>query len=150
MYTKEWELRSLRDAGSLLRGFMAAAGAGVLLAGVLGLALAGVLDLAGRLYELAVLRALGFTDERIALLEAVGVAAAWLLSAPLALLVGYMLAGHMASLAGSAFPGLEPRGPLESLLASSWAAAPVLAFNAAVWALYLRRLETARLLAEPP
>ncbi|BES82202.1 ABC transporter permease [Pyrodictium abyssi] len=148
VYTGEEGVRNLREAGTVLKVFMLVMESGVLLAGLLGLALAGVVDLAAHLREVGVLRAIGYTDRRIALLEAMEVAAAWLLSAPVALAVGYAMASHMTGLMRSALGAIEPRGPLASLLEAAWIAPPVLALTTAAWVLYLRRVETTRLLAE--
>ena len=146
--TKHRVLKSLRDAGSMLDAFMSVMESGVILAGLLGLILIGIADLAARVKEIGILRAIGYTDKRIALLQCIEAGTAWLLSSPLALVLGYAMARHMALLLREAMGTVQPAGPLSSLLAASWIVPLALVMTALTWTVYVKRIETVRLLAE--
>ena len=146
--TKHRVLRSLRDAGFMLKAFMSVMESGVIVAGLLGLILIGIVDLAARAKEIGVLRAIGYTDKRIALLQCIEAGTAWLLSAPLALVLGYTMSRHMALLLRGAMGSIQPSDPLTSLLVASWIIVLALSLTALAWTMYVKRIETTRLLAE--
>ena len=143
---KDRILRNLKSAEVMLKAFMLIVESAVIIAGLLGLLLIGIADLAAHIKEIGVLRAIGYTDTRIAILQVVEVATAWLLSSPLALALGYIMAHHMALLLKEAVGVIQPAEPLTSMLEASWIAPLACMLALVIWKAYIQRMETTQLL----
>ncbi len=144
--TKEGMLESHRNNLRFVRMFLTIINAATLVVGLLGLAVLVVVDLAGRLREIGVLRALGLTDGELGLAVAGEVLVAALVAAPLAYLAGLAISSSMLDMMMGAMGYVRPLPRLSDLASSGWVLGPALLASYAACLLYLRRQPTSSLL----
>ncbi|BEP17907.1 hypothetical protein PYJP_12590 [Pyrofollis japonicus] len=103
------DLLRMQDSNMrFLSVFLSIIDASILFVGVVGLAVLVIVDIAGRLREIGVLRAIGFTDVQILVLDIIILLVAWLASMPLVYLVGYAISHTMLSIMRDAVGYLTP------------------------------------------
>ncbi|MCE4625765.1 MAG: FtsX-like permease family protein [Desulfurococcales archaeon] len=116
------------------------------LAGFIGIGVLLAIDLAGRLRELGVLRAVGFTTAQKALLISGQIPILSLVSAPLALLLGYIISKSMLTLMEPAVGYLSPIPNVVDVIKTGWVVLGAFILGLALSAIYLRRQSTGSLL----
>ena len=144
--TKEEMLRQHEESSSFLRIFLSIINASTLIGSFAGLTVLVLVDLAGRLRELGVLRAIGFTNLELAATVVGDVLLASIIAAPLAYIVGISLSSIMLRLMEDAMGFLEPVARVSDLLWSGWILIPSLLLAYLASLLYLRRQTTSSLL----
>jgi len=146
MTTKESMLQQHRENLGFLKMFLTIINASTLVGGFAGLAVLVLVDLAGRLRELGVLRAIGFSDWELSLTVASDVLLASLIAAPFAYFSGMLISSVMLGLMRDAMGYVEPAPRLSDLLSSGWILASSLIIAYLSSLVYLRRQSTADLL----
>ena len=144
--TRQDIIRELRSQLSFVKIFLTVVNASTLIAGFLGLAVLVVVDLAGRLREIGVLRAMGFTDLDVGLMTMGQVLVLLAVSALPAYLVGYAISSGMLALMEAAIGYVKPAPRPLDLASSGWTAIPLLLAALVSALLYLRRCPTSALL----
>lgn len=145
-YTKDKSIKAIDNALDFMKIFLSIINGATLLVGITGLSVLLIVDLAGRLREIGVLRAIGFTDVQIVLSELMLVIFTAVVAAPLSYFTGIIISSSMLRLMIDALGYVKPRPALGDVASTSWILIPSLLATFLVGLLYLRRQSTGRLL----
>ncbi|MCE4600116.1 MAG: ABC transporter permease [Desulfurococcales archaeon] len=145
-YTKDKSIKAIDNTLDFMKIFLSIINGATLLVGITGLSVLLVVDLAGRLREIGVLRAIGFTNTQIVLSEIALVAFTAVIAAPLSYLSGLIISSSMLRLMIDALGYVRPRPALGDVASASWILIPSLLATFLIGLLYLRRQSTGRLL----
>ncbi len=124
--------------------------AGTFLASLLSVALFVAADTASRLPEIAVMRAIGYTDRRIAAVASLSVLYAAAAAVPAALAIGLVYSRRLSGMLTKAFGYIPPSKPLLSLAQASASIPVAIAAVTIALLILLRRTETLDILSRQP
>ncbi len=144
--TKDKILAAHKDNKKFMYTFLTVINGATLFTGIIGLAVLIIVDIAGRLREIGVLRAIGFTDAQIIFSELIAIVLLAFLAAPLAYIIGFSISSIMLNTMKGAVGYVEPYPSIGDVAETAWILIPSLLSAYIAGFFYLKRQPTGSLL----